>query len=263
MVEKSLTEDYKIIEIYKDGKVIEDVIKDFKISKKRINVKVKCNKCGNIWKTDYYGFMRCKCKVCQNNLNAVKKIEQTKLKYYDKIIELCKQRNYEFLGFSNNNDEDCEWYGASTYLKLKCNKCGNIWNTCTCYNFVHHLRGCPKCNQSHLELCIEEFLKRENIDFVPQKRFDWLGYLSLDFYLPKYNVGIECQGKQHFRKGGWVTNKDVAKKNYEKSVERDVRKLKLCKENNVKLLYFSNLHIDYPYEVIEDEGELLQKILEN
>ena len=43
------------------------------------------------------------------------------------------------------------------------------------------------------------FLKENNIEFETQKRFKWLGGKSLDFYLPKYNIAIECQGLQHFR----------------------------------------------------------------
>ena len=45
---------------------------------------------------------------------------------------------------------------------------------------------------------IEEYLKSENIKFEKQKKFEWLGRQSLDFYLPEYNVAIECQGIQHF-----------------------------------------------------------------
>ena len=41
-------------------------------------------------------------------------------------------------------------------------------------------------------------LEDHGIEYVYQKRFPWLGLLSLDFYLPEYNVAIECQGEQHF-----------------------------------------------------------------
>ena len=30
----------------------------------------------------------------------------------------------------------------------------------------------------------------------------WLGKQSIDFFLPQYNIAIECQGKQHFGFGG-------------------------------------------------------------
>lgn len=46
----------------------------------------------------------------------------------------------------------------------------------------------------------------------------------------------------------------------EKVIERDNIKRKLCLENGVKLLYYSNLKIDYPYEVITDINNLLKVI---
>lgn len=63
--------------------------------------------------------------------------------------------------------------------------------------------GCPKCRSSRLEQETEMLLKKYNIKYETQKRFNWLitekmGKMSLDFYLPIYNVAIECQGEQHY-----------------------------------------------------------------
>ena len=41
-----------------------------------------------------------------------------------------------------------------------------------------------------------------------KKRFDWLGRQSLDFYLPKYNLAIECQGSQHYIEYGLYSGND-------------------------------------------------------
>ncbi len=99
----------------------------------------------------------------------------------------------------------------------------------------YHLSGCgcPMCKESHLERQIRLFLQENNIDFEYQKRFDWLGKQSLDFYLPQYNVAIECQGSQHFEKNRFYEELYVVKK-------RDEKKRLLCDENNVKLIYFLN-----------------------
>ena len=43
------------------------------------------------------------------------------------------------------------------------------------------------------------FFRQNKIEYEYQKRFIWLGKQSLDFYLPKYNIAIECQGEQHFK----------------------------------------------------------------
>ena len=66
-----------------------------------------------------------------------------------------------------------------------------------------------------------------------QKHFDWLGRQSLDFYLPEYNIAIEYQGIQHFKKN------NLFKEDFIKQYERDIRKLKLCNDNNIKLIYFT------------------------
>jgi lysophospholipase L1-like esterase len=49
-----------------------------------------------------------------------------------------------------------------------------------------------------LETEISLFLEREGIEYEEQKKFPWLKNYRLDFYLPQYNVAIECQGRQHF-----------------------------------------------------------------
>lgn len=51
-------------------------------------------------------------------------------------------------------------------------------------------------------------------------------------------------------------------KAFESTVFRDTKKRKLCKENGILLLYYSNLGIEYPYEVYENKEELLNKIKE-
>nr|DAO40893.1 MAG TPA: restriction enzyme [Herelleviridae sp.] len=138
-------------------------------------------------------------------------------------------------------------------VEIVCPKHGEFWQT------PHgHLqgKGCPKCKSSHLENEIRNFLIENNVDFTEQYRISWLGLQSLDFYLNEYNVGIECQGIQHFesveRFGGEC--------GLNKCKEMDKRKFKKCQENGIKLLYYSNLGIKYPYEVFEDKELLLSKI---
>jgi very-short-patch-repair endonuclease len=72
----------------------------------------------------------------------------------------------------------------------------------------------------------------------------------LDFYLPDYNIAIECQGIQHFKPVDFA-NKGLAWANNEfnKNLKRDKRKNKLCKENGIQILYFSNE--EYPGMITE------------
>ncbi len=125
----------------------------------------------------------------------------------------------------------------------------------------NHLQGqgCPMCtSNSKLENELRNFLTKENISFIEKANkstFKWLDRLHLDFYLPDYNIAIECQGKQHFGIGGWSKHFNV-----EKQILRDSRKRDLCKENNLILLYYSNLNIEYPYEVFTNKNNLLKEI---
>lgn len=99
--------------------------------------------------------------------------------------------------------------------------------------------GCPKCNMSHLEQKVRAMLVENGIVFVGQKRFGWLGLQSLDFYIPELNIAIECQGSQHFNEDFFISKGvDYAKNNFKVIQERDSRKKSLCKENNVRLVYF-------------------------
>lgn len=242
---------WEILGFYNDN---DEVVK----KEESVKVRLKCKKCGYIWDKKInaiYG--KSKCPNCANKLNGKMHISK-EADCLSKILNVCDKRNYEFLGFCDKDGNDSEWYGSSTYLKLKCLVCGNIWNTCTYYNFTHHLRGCPRCKQSHMENEIRDLLIENEINFKEQKKFDWLGGKSLDFYIPSKNVAIECQGRQHFEPvkcfGGLEEFKNV--------IKRDDEKRTLCEENGIKLLYFSNLNIEYPYEVIEDKSILLKKITE-
>lgn len=107
---------------------------------------------------------------------------------------------------------------------------------------ANHLknRGCPKCkddklvyeNKLYVHLC-EIFDKN---DIVRQYRNkDFLGGLTLDFYIPKYKLAIEHQGSQHFRPlnyFGGVEKFNILCKN-------DRKKETICKENGIDLLYFT------------------------
>jgi len=118
-----------------------------------------------------------------------------------------------------------------------------------------HLKGCGcwKCKQSYLEKDILNMLSSNGICYEYNSFPKYLNGLQLDFYLPNYNIAIECQGTQHFIKNHFFEPIEVVK-------ERDERKRKLCKENGIKLLYYSNLGIEYPYEVFEDKEKLLEEI---
>ena len=79
----------------------------------------------------------------------------------------------------------------------------------------------------------------------------WLGRQHLDVFIPKYKIGIEYQGAQHYQPidffGGQIA--------FEKTVERDVRKKQLCDKNGCKLIY-----VNPGYQISEILNEIKEII---
>lgn len=117
---------------------------------------------------------------------------------------------------------------------------------------------------SRLEAIVNHVFTKKNILFEEQKKFDWLKYkkpLSLDFYLPEYNVAIECQGIQHFEPQDWFDH--MKSHSFNEVLKRDKLKKELCEKHGIKIFYYSNLGIEYPYKVYEDLDDLLKEIKEH
>lgn len=131
---------------------------------------------------------------------------------------------------------------------------------------MSRLDGCPYCRESHLERSTRGILDALNIKYIRQQHFNWLGLLSLDFYLPDYNVAIECQGEQHFkqREDSLFSKNDP----FDDRLERDMTKNKRCKENNVQLIYllnkkFKKLSEGELFKGIYSEALLIEDIEQN
>lgn len=98
--------------------------------------------------------------------------------------------------------------------------------------------GCPKCNETALEIDVRVYCEKNSIKYIYQARSDvlpWLGLLTLDYYFPEYNVAIECQGRQHFMPINHFGGKD----RFESGQTRDKLKYQKCIENNVKIYYYT------------------------
>lgn len=149
-----------------------------------------------------------------------------------------------------------EYNGICEKSCIICPEHGEFWQT------PHiHLKGsgCPKCKSSTLENEIRLFLDRNKINYIYQYFPKFLnnggGHQSLDFFLPEYNIAIECQGMQHFKPvklfGG--------DKQLIKQIRLDKKKKLLCESNNINVLYFSRYKYK-PNGVISSLKELLYEI---
>lgn len=146
-----------------------------------------------------------------------------------------------------------------TLLPIMCPKHGLFYQTID--NHINGGQGCPKCQRSLLEEEISKFLTENGYDFEEQKRFDWLGLQSLDFYLPQYNVAIECQGIQHLKPYGVFGSKKITKEMlYEKVCKLDDNKNKLCKENGINIIYYAETNLPYRYPICRNKEELLNML---
>lgn len=125
-----------------------------------------------------------------------------------------------------------------------------------------HLKGsgCHICKQSHLENEVKQFLDENNMEYIQQKTFEWLRdkkKLHIDFYLPTYSIAIECQGEQHFVPVEYFGGEE----NLYNIIRRDELKYKLCKEHNIKVIYFSHCIYPYRYNLINEIKDLKEAIL--
>lgn len=144
----------------------------------------------------------------------------------EKFIEKADEIHHGIYDYSK-----VEYINRNTPVMITCEKHGDFLQTP-----ANHLqgKGCPKCNQSKLEKYVEERLISLNIEYIPHAHFKWLGRQEIDFYIPKYHIGIECQGRQHFE----AVEAFGGEEQFKKQVELDKRKKELCDKNGILLLYY-------------------------
>ena len=182
-----------------------------------------CPEHGEFWQTPNKHFsLKQGCPKCADKRNGFKK-RNTLEKFIEKSTEIHNGK-YDY--------SKVKYEGWTVPVTIICPKHGEFKQIAGVHMSGH---GCPLCNQSRLEHKVKSFLEKNNIVFIEQYREKWLSKQSLDFYLPDYNIAIECQGLQHFsRDTRWESF------NFDVIYERDVRKYNLCKENGIEIIYFSN-----------------------
>jgi predicted nucleic acid-binding Zn-ribbon protein len=154
------------------------------------------------------------------------------------IEEVQKRLDEQF----NGEIKILEYSGQLEKNKYKCLKCGLIFtqqHTC-----LTQSRGCPKCdkNKSNGEKYIAKLLEQKGIKFEEQVGVADLPLQHFDFGIYDENDSllyfIEVQGEQHREE------REIFRDSLAKIQERDERKRKYCKENNIPL-----------YELIYQKGK--------
>ena len=196
---------------------------------------------------------------------------------YKNAVRRQKKEKNTFIEHAIKVHGNCYDYSKSTYVNNKTKICiichekdkfgiehGEFWQRPD-----NHLNGqqCPKCSKkiSKLEKKIKNALNELHINFEQEKKFEWLNNQRLDFYLPDYNIAIECQGEQHFKPIDFAGKGiEWAKKQLENIKNRDLIKKKLCIKNGICILYytskkFKNLDENYITDVREIKNLLNNK----
>jgi hypothetical protein len=163
-----------------------EVLSEYKNSKTKI--KMKHNICGTVYNVHPVSFLGgCRCPKCAKNMKKTNDI-------FKKEIHDIVEDEYEVL-------ED--YINDATKIKFRHNLCGHEWNISP-NSFLKGTR-CPFCNCSKGEKKIKDFFDKNNVDYLPQYKFDdCKNKFSLPFdfaVIDKQNnlmCLIEYDGIQHF-----------------------------------------------------------------
>ena len=143
----------------------------------------------------------------------------------------------EFIRDAKKKHGDLYGYEKTFYKNKKTNidiLCPNhgIFNQ----NPSDHLSGCgcPICKLSKGEKEVKNWLEGKCIEYIQQHKFDDCRYkkpLLFDFYLPKNNICIEYNGRQHYEENEFFGGK----LGFLEYIKRDMIKQKYCEKNGIKL----------------------------
>ena len=161
-----------------------------------------------------------------------------------------KRRNtIGFLKILPKEFELLEEYQGKDKKVLFRHNCGFIFRTAP-NNIINGGTGCPKCSKtvSRGEKRIIRFLELYNIEYEKEKKFNWSGLKRYDFFLPKYNLIIEFNGKQHY-----IEN-DFFELSLSQQQERDKEKYQMAQEHGINYLII-------PYTSINEIEEILTQRL--
>ena len=139
-----------------------------------------------------------------------------------------------------------KWLGTvnrnSKYL-VQCD-CGKKYEVYASNLIQHSTLSCGCTKESHGEQKIREILTQNNIVFESQKSFsnfiypDTKGKPRYDFFLPEYNILIEYDGEQHFKK---IFNWDTDER-FQNRLFHDKLKNKYAIQNQITLIRIPYTH---------------------
>lgn len=105
----------------------------------------------------------------------------------------------------------------------------------------NHINGacCPKCQSSHGEIKVRNYLESRGIEYEQEKTFQDLKIkkkLRFDFFIPSQNILIEFDGICHYPEEREANPRYKYKLDYGKLLERDRIKNEFCIANRIPLI---------------------------
>lgn len=203
-------------------------------TKAKEKVLIKHELCGYSWKVTPDNFLRrnSRCPKCSGNARM--------------DTEIFKEYMNSILG--DDYAVMSDYSNMHTKVTIKHYVCDMNWDV-EPSSLVQGTR-CPFCSSSRGEQLIQDILKRNEVSFVQQKRFEdcvYKGKLPFDFYIESSNLLIEYDGIQHYQPVDFAgRGTDFAEELFVSGKIRDGIKTKWAKDNNIKLLRV-------PYTLSEEE----------
>ena len=199
---------------------------------------------------------KCKQQLLENDFEINKQTDK-----YNKICIKCKNNFINRTNFKN------KYESLVKYARFDINKYyqqSEILNWCWCNNEKHietqkllniinrkNIALCLICNDKNTEKIKNEIQKKRkknkfenemknilndnDINFEQQKKYEDLydkSFLYYDFFLPKYNTLIECDGKQHFK----PVKKFGGEEQFKKQILHDKMKNEYAINNKINLI---------------------------
>ena len=128
-------------------------------------------------------------------------------------------------------------WGAA-YFKCKCD-CGNYHIARGRHLIVGYVSSCG-CLVSIGNMLVKKALTELNVEYISEHRVNLANnsWGKFDFYVPKYNLMIEFDGKQHFGPEKMYSDKDdaSAEARFKQQQLRDHYKDKYCIDNGYNML---------------------------
>jgi hypothetical protein len=173
-------------------------------------------------------------------------IRASELPFHDMVCEICREQ-------PSTNQFCAEMYARSLFevkygayvkkrmIELKLDGC-NVSNEreleILADNLVRKELGFPAIGEKWItETELYRIIKSlfPDQEVIHHYRDKWLEGLELDIYIPEQRLGLEYHGEQHFMAVEAWGGKD----GLERTRQRDIKKVNLCKDNAVDLIAFT------------------------